>query len=228
MFEPLQKFDSTSESKSAGRPPVLDERKRRVVLTLLANGSSRRVAANYVGCSPSTISKTIARDSEFAAAVAAAEQNIEIESLREIRRAAKERGNWRAAAWLLERHNPQDFAVRPHDSFSDEQVVDMLFVATSNFIKSMTDEEFDDMLDRLDEASCETRRSPERLKELKVRETPQLPDAFGPPNVGNLSTHHPKDYSELCDEELTEPFGDEEVPICQRDATLSTGYSSGE
>lgn len=88
------------EKNPGGRPPVLDERKRRIVLALLANGSSQRVAARYVGCSPSTIANTIDRDPEFADVMAQAEQNSEIEALRLLRNAARKDRYWRAAAWL--------------------------------------------------------------------------------------------------------------------------------
>jgi len=36
---------------------LLDESKRRVIIALVTNGSSRRVAARYVGCAPSTITR---------------------------------------------------------------------------------------------------------------------------------------------------------------------------
>ncbi len=56
--------------QNLGRPPVLDETKRKTIIALLANGSSRRMAAGYVGCAPSTITRTAARDPEFAAQLA--------------------------------------------------------------------------------------------------------------------------------------------------------------
>lgn len=72
-----------------GRPPILDETKRRKILALLANGSSRRVAARVAGCSHTTIARTAQRDPDFAAELDAAEHNAEIEALRQIRKAAK-------------------------------------------------------------------------------------------------------------------------------------------
>jgi len=52
---------------------VLDSTRRRTIIALLANGNSRRTAARYVGCSPATITRTAARDPEFAKQVARAE-----------------------------------------------------------------------------------------------------------------------------------------------------------
>ncbi len=60
---------------SGGRPPALDETKRRKILALLANGSSRRVAARIAGCAHSTIARTAQRDPQFAAELDAAEHN---------------------------------------------------------------------------------------------------------------------------------------------------------
>ena len=40
------------EENRGGRPVCLDENKRRKIIALLANGSSRRVAARYVGARP--------------------------------------------------------------------------------------------------------------------------------------------------------------------------------
>ena len=51
------------EENRGGRPVCLDENKRRKIIALLANGSSRRVAARYVGRSPSTIHRTMLRES---------------------------------------------------------------------------------------------------------------------------------------------------------------------
>ena len=89
-----------------GRPPILDELKRREILAILTVGCRRRTAAKYVGCTVQTISNTAARDPDFAKQVRQAEQQAEIGALKEIREAGKEPRHWRAAAWLLERRNP--------------------------------------------------------------------------------------------------------------------------
>jgi len=91
-------------------PPVLDEKKRNQIIALLTHGCSRRVAARYVGCAPSTITRTAMRDPEFNQQVAQAEGNCQMRALRTIWAAAKTGRYWRAAAWLLERVNSEDFA----------------------------------------------------------------------------------------------------------------------
>jgi hypothetical protein len=99
-------MDEQPAGHNFGRPVVLDETKRRMIIALLMNGSSRRMAAGFVGCAPSTITRTAARDAEFAAQLARAEGNAETEALSLIRKAAHKERYWRAAAWLLERKNP--------------------------------------------------------------------------------------------------------------------------
>ncbi len=103
----------------------LDPLRRQRIIALVANGSSRRVAARLVGCSPSTITRTAARDPQFADELARAEEALEIEALRSIRSAARQERYWRAAAWLLERRNPEDFAPRRARTYSAQQVVQM-------------------------------------------------------------------------------------------------------
>ena len=60
--EPSDHARPDSPEPQQGRPAVLDPTKRQRIAALLAVGCSRRVAARYVGCSPSTITRTAARD----------------------------------------------------------------------------------------------------------------------------------------------------------------------
>ena len=93
-----------------GRPPVLDEAKRKRIIALLANGSSRRIAAHYVGCAQSTITRTATPRSPIRGGVGPGRTHAEIEALHNLRKAARNERYWQAAAWLLERRNPEDFA----------------------------------------------------------------------------------------------------------------------
>ncbi len=102
---------------------VLDEKKKQQIVALVLHGCSRRVAARYVSCSPSTITRTAARDPEFGDQLARAEAQREVGLLRLVQTAAQEPRLWRAAAWLLERGNPVDFAPRPPKTFTSEQVL---------------------------------------------------------------------------------------------------------
>ncbi|MHC4398613.1 MAG: hypothetical protein ACYTG0_02935 [Planctomycetota bacterium] len=109
-----------------GRPPVLDDGKRREIVAILSVGCSRRTAARYVGCAVSTIQNTAERDPEFAEKLRRAESAAEINYLQNIRNAAKKEQYWRAAAWALERKNPQDFSARGPDLFTLAQLEEIL------------------------------------------------------------------------------------------------------
>lgn len=105
-----------------GRRHVLTNTKRKMIISLVANGSSRRVAAQYVGCAPSTITRTVRRIPEFAEELVRAEQLNEITLLRNIKNAAQNPRYWRAAAWLLERTNTDDFVIKEKEAITPEKV----------------------------------------------------------------------------------------------------------
>lgn len=121
----MQKKDSNVPK--TGRPPLLDHVKKREILAILAMGCSRRTAACYVGCSPKTIQNTADRDPDFAAQLRRAEHASEIEYLQRIRNAAKKEQYWRAAAWALERINPEDFARRPPGFLTPDETAALLW-----------------------------------------------------------------------------------------------------
>ena len=109
-----------------GRPPLLDDGKKREILAILAVGGSRRTAAGYVGCAVSTIQSTACRDAEFGRAIRHAEHQSELAYLKNIQTAAKKEQHWRAAAWALERKNPNEYGRRKPDVLTPEQVKSVL------------------------------------------------------------------------------------------------------
>ncbi len=108
------------------KTPVLDEEKKSNVVALVAVGSSRRVAARYVGCAPSTIVRTAARDDKFAAELQKAACEAELGLLNSIRKAAKKEQHWRAAAWILERAHPERYASRSPEVITVAQIAQIL------------------------------------------------------------------------------------------------------
>jgi hypothetical protein len=92
---------------------MLTESQRHELVALLAAGYSRRAAARAVGCARSTLYRMEARDPEFAERVARAEGPGESpqkkQDPRKIFPTLHQPANWRAAAWVLERLNPEDF-----------------------------------------------------------------------------------------------------------------------
>jgi hypothetical protein len=70
-------------------------------------GASLEGAARYVGCAPSTIRREACRNADFCEALRRATFSAEVMPLQLMREFAKK--YWRAAAWLLERLDPQRF-----------------------------------------------------------------------------------------------------------------------
>ena len=101
---------------------ILDDQQRRDVRALLLVGCSRRSAARYAGCTVAAIDEAVRQDPDFAKELDRAEKIVEVDYLSCIRRAARKEQYWRAAAWALERLNPEDFAPRSPDVVTVEQM----------------------------------------------------------------------------------------------------------
>lgn len=114
----------------------LDEYRRREVLAIVSVGCSRRTAARYLGCSPSTIRREAQRDRAFGDELSKAESKAQILFMQNILAAARKEQYWRAAAWALERLNPEEFAPRSPDAITIDQVRRLL----SEFAQIIVDE----------------------------------------------------------------------------------------
>ena len=93
-----------------GRPELFNDEKREEFTELVKLGHSRRAAAVELGVAPSTVSKRIKRDVEFADAVRAAEEISESELLAMMRKHCEK--SWLATRWLLEIKHPQRYCKR--------------------------------------------------------------------------------------------------------------------
>lgn len=121
----------------ARKRPALDEFKKREILAILSVGCSRRTAAKYVGCAPATILRTAQRDKAFAEQLRRAECKSEIGYLKNIQKAARKEQYWRAAAWALERTNPQDFGPRKPDVITLDQIKELLTAMTQMIVEEL-------------------------------------------------------------------------------------------
>ena len=124
MTSNMHEQDSIAAETSKRDPGrrSLDEFRKREILAILSVGCSRRTAARYVGCSPSTIRRTAERDPAFAESLHKAESKAQILFMKNIAAAARKEQYWRAAAWALERLNPEDYAARSPNSVTLEQI----------------------------------------------------------------------------------------------------------
>jgi hypothetical protein len=152
------------------------------------------MAAKYVGCAASTITRTAARDPVFAEQLAAAEQHVEVDALRAVRAAARNERYWRAAAWLLERRNPDDFAHRTPDVVTNDQLVQVFAQLTEILYAQLPEANWDRVLEILDEVieSCRDEEKARRFKPHRTRPPipPQLPS--------NLVDFPESDAESLC------------------------------
>ena len=105
-----------------GRPRTLDDVRRGEICALVSTGLTVQQAARYVRCSVKTIHRESQRNDEFRRSLHNAELAARLEPLKLVRQAAG--AHWRAAAWLLERTQPERFAPRPAGAVRPEQVED--------------------------------------------------------------------------------------------------------
>ncbi len=109
-----------------GRRPILDTIKKTEILAIVGVGCSLTVAAKYVGCTVRTIRNTAERDPDFAQELSQKEYASEIGYMENIRKAGRNERYWRAAAWALERINPDKYGKRGPDVITVDQIVDLM------------------------------------------------------------------------------------------------------
>ncbi len=119
---------------------VYDRKKQSDILAIISVGCSQRIAAEYVGCSEKAIRETAIRDPEFAEELCHAEHRAELSLIKRIHKAAMDEKNWRAAAWALERLNPEDFGPRRPDTITRKQFVQVLMRITKIIVEEIPDE----------------------------------------------------------------------------------------
>jgi hypothetical protein len=206
MTDPSNNYD-------AGRPPTLDEKKRRKILAILANGSSRRVAARVVGCAHSTIARTAQRDPAFAAELDAAEHCAEIEALRLIRDAARNQRYWRAAAWLLERRNPSDFAARSPELLNKDVTAELFARFVTPIVRNLPDAEIERIYNEFAEALRAIEQYPEIVERLKNPPPPRPTcDMLCPPEDPHFAPRTAEANPEVEKNEPPQPTDVQRLP----------------
>jgi hypothetical protein len=205
------------------RPPALPRRRRPCAGGVMVDHYPPSVAARYVGCSPSTITRTMLREPEFADSAATAAQNAQVEALRLLRNAARKDPYWRAAAWLLESKNPCDFAARLHTALSNEQIAQMLVKAASPVPDGMSDEEFDKVLERFDDLFDQLGENRENANKVLAPPPTKCVTDFDYESLplGNCATDTSEDLDDLGDGESSQDDIVQAVQTVSTDATDS-------
>ena len=116
-----------------GRPRALDKAKKMAIVAYISAGGSQRLAAKFVGYSPSTIRNEANRNPEFMDSLTRAEAECALVLLKTITTAATAGadGDWLAAAWLLERKFPQDFG-RDRDTAAEQEPTQIVKILVEN------------------------------------------------------------------------------------------------
>jgi hypothetical protein len=109
---------------NSGRPRILDSQKTSSICTIVAAGGSLRAAARYVGCSINTIRREALRNESFKKQLGEAQLHAHLSPLKALRDAYQT--HWRAAAWMLERTNPRQFARPSPKGYNPEEVSEIL------------------------------------------------------------------------------------------------------
>ena len=107
-----------------GRPRVLNDFKRGQIAAIVGAGAGLSAAARYVGCSVDTIRREALRNEHFRHELREAEVRAQLTPLQAMRNAAST--HWRAAAWLLERTNPQQFDRRRGPGCTPQMLHDVI------------------------------------------------------------------------------------------------------
>jgi hypothetical protein len=96
------------------QPPriTLTDEQKAQVYGILSVGCDRQTAADFIGCRPSDIRDALQNDLPFLARVRRAEARAELSHMGNIHEAAKEKKDWRASVWWLERRSPDRFGRR--------------------------------------------------------------------------------------------------------------------
>jgi hypothetical protein len=158
---------------TVGRPRVLDEYKRREVCALVSAGCGIEGAARYVGCNTRTIRREALRNPDFHEQLRNAELACELEPLRAMKRAAAT--HWRAAAWLLERTQPNRFARRGPDAVTPAELDALMQRLSEAIAAELPDQEtfarvcqildaWVHYFERLDRSAKRVRRDPSRRR----------------------------------------------------------------
>jgi hypothetical protein len=129
-----------------GRPRILDDVKRGQVTALVAMGCGLASAARYVGCSINTIRREALRNDDFRQSLRRCEVRGQLDALQAMRESAKT--HWRAAAWYLERVNPEQFDRRRAASCKPSELHDVVEAVVESAVEEIADDETRDRVCR--------------------------------------------------------------------------------
>jgi len=119
----------------------LDDFHRALLLKLISDGLGWRTAAQCIGLDPNAVVYAAEHDRRFARDLLLAERALDREGVQRLLAAARNPRHWRAAAWLLERLNPDDYGrKRTRQPALDRRTVDQLADAFVALVRKLPPE----------------------------------------------------------------------------------------
>jgi hypothetical protein len=100
----------------------LPKKERELALALLSVGVSRESASRSIGYPSMAVDDLFHSDESFAKSVLKAEEESEQYYLSRIREASQDPRGWRAAAWMLERRQPERYGINKPDLLTEESI----------------------------------------------------------------------------------------------------------
>ena len=107
-----------------GRKVTITPEVQTQICAMIGVGCSLRAAARLTDSRESTVRASLRRDKAFRARYVQAMRARELTPLRNLQDAGTK--HWRAAAWALERLNPEEYAARRPDLFSASEFTDFV------------------------------------------------------------------------------------------------------
>jgi hypothetical protein len=114
----------------------LDISRQKQVCTILAVGGTRKIAAQYVGCSERAIRNAAKRDAGFAEQLRRSETSPELDYLKTLDQAARDPKSWRATRWMLEHLYPERYT-RKANQFGPSEVQAILRSFVDRLLSTM-------------------------------------------------------------------------------------------
>ncbi len=176
---------------SAGRNRTLDEVKQGEICALVASGVSLRAAAQYIGCDRATIRREELRNEQFAEHLRRSLMQAEYFPLQKMHDACHT--HWRAAAWMLERTRPEQYAR-----------------AATNLVKLET---VHDLVERFAEVIAQELAEIPDGKAVGRRLNRAIQDTCGELTVAAVANRDPKRLRKVIDRMSTQPTEQEESQV---------------
>lgn len=108
--------------------PGLTDLQKAEVFGVLSAGCDREAAADYIGCSLADLQSVLRNDAEFLTRVRRTEASAEVTHMQAIVAFAREKKDWKASVWWLERRSPERYGRRTPGVITERQLKSFISV----------------------------------------------------------------------------------------------------